>query len=144
VNYNLTERRAVQLDDATLPQRRIIPNLHWWIGGLLFASTVINYIDRQTLSVLAPHLKTEFSWNNSDWALIVISFRIAYAVMQTVAGRVLDRLGSRRGLMLAVSWYSLAAAITSMATGRQLAGRDQDRFRVVPQIGAWLGDRLVR
>jgi MFS transporter, ACS family, hexuronate transporter len=91
--------------------------LRWWIGGLLFASTVINYIDRQTLSVLAPHLKKEFSWNNSDWALIVISFRIAYAVMQTVAGRVLDWLGTRRGLLLTVSWYSLAAAVTSMAVG---------------------------
>jgi len=41
------------LPDATLAQPRIIPNLRWWIGGLLFASTVINYIDRQTLSVLA-------------------------------------------------------------------------------------------
>jgi ACS family hexuronate transporter-like MFS transporter len=102
---------------ATLPQRRIIPNLRWWIGGLLFASTVINYIDRQTLSVLAPHLKTEFSWNNSDWSLIVISFRVAYALMQTVAGRVLDWVGSRRGLLLAVSWYSIAAAIASTAVG---------------------------
>lgn len=99
------------------PKPRIIPNLRWWIGGLLLASTIINYIDRQTLSVLAPHLKTEFSWNNSDWALIVISFRIAYAVMQTVAGRVLDWLGTRRGLLLTVSWYSLAAAATSMAVG---------------------------
>jgi ACS family hexuronate transporter-like MFS transporter len=103
--------------NAALPQRRIVPNLRWWIGGLLFASTVINYIDRQTLSVLAPHLKTEFSWNNSDWALIVISFRIAYAFMQTVAGRMLDWFGSRRGLLLAVSWYSLAAAITATAVG---------------------------
>src|SRR6266576_3465019 len=98
-------------------QAQKIPNLRWWIGGLLFASTVINYIDRQTLSVLAPQLKTEFHWNNSDWALIVISFRIAYAVMQTVAGRVLDWLGSRRGLLLAVSWYSVAAAATSLSVG---------------------------
>ena len=95
--------------------RRTIPNLRWWIGGLLFASTVINYIDRQTLSVLAPHLKTEFSWNNSDWAMIVISFRVAYALMQTVAGRLLDSFGTRRGLLLTVSWYSVAAAITTMA-----------------------------
>ncbi len=78
---------------------------------------MVNYIDRQTLSVLAPHLKAQFSWNNSDWALIVISFRVAYALMQTVAGRVLDWLGTRRGLLLTVSWYSLAAAITSLATG---------------------------
>src|ERR1035441_9810507 len=91
--------------------------LRWWIGGLLVASTVVNYIDRQTLSVLAPHLKTQFSWNNSDWALIVISFRVAYALLQTVSGRVLDWLGTRRGLLLTVSWYSLAAAVTSLAVG---------------------------
>jgi ACS family hexuronate transporter-like MFS transporter len=84
---------------------------------LLLASTVINYIDRQTLSVLAPHLKIQFSWNNSDWALIVVSFRVAYALMQTVSGRVLDWLGTRRGLLLTVSWYSLAAAFTSLAVG---------------------------
>jgi ACS family hexuronate transporter-like MFS transporter len=100
-----------------LVARPAIPNLRWWIGGLLFASTIVNYIDRQTLSVLAPHLKTEFSWNNSDWALIVISFRISYAVMQTVAGRLLDWFGTRRGLLLTVSWYSIAAALTSFAVG---------------------------
>ena len=43
------------------PQHRVIKNLRWWIGGLLFASTVINYIDRQTLNVLAPYLKKEFA-----------------------------------------------------------------------------------
>jgi ACS family hexuronate transporter-like MFS transporter len=96
---------------------RVIPNLRWWIGGLLFASTVINYIDRQTLSVLAPSLKTEFSWTNSDFAVLIISFRVAYAVMQTVAGRVLDAMGARRGLLLAVSWYSVAAILSSLGTG---------------------------
>ncbi len=96
---------------------RLIPHLRWWIGGLLFASTIINYIDRQTLSVLAPRLKGEFHWTNSDFAVIVIAFRVAYAVMQTVAGRVLDRLGTRRGLLLTVSWYSVAAMLTSLARG---------------------------
>jgi MFS transporter, ACS family, hexuronate transporter len=98
-------------------KHRTIPHLRWWIGGLLFASTTINYIDRQTFSVLGPHLKTEFSWNNEDFALIIIGFRVAYAVMQTLAGRVIDRLGTRRGLSLAVVWYSAAAALTSLATG---------------------------
>ena len=55
----------------------IIPKLRWWIGGLLFVSTVINYIDRQTLSFLAPYLKKEFSWSNSDFALVIIAFRFA-------------------------------------------------------------------
>src|SRR3954453_18168982 len=105
------------LANSSATSRKPISNLRWWIGGLLFASTVINYIDRQTLSVLAPHLKKEFTWNNSDWALIVIAFRCAYALMQTVAGRVLDWLGTRRGLLLAVGWYSVAAALTSLAVG---------------------------
>lgn len=89
----------------------------WWIGGLLFASTVINYLDRQTLSVLAPHLKTEFGWSNETFAWIVISFRLAYAVMQAVSGRLLDRFGTRNGLSLAVLWYSVVAMLTSLATG---------------------------
>ena len=89
----------------------------WWIGGLLFLSTVINYLDRQTLSVLAPSLKTEFHWSNQDFALVVISFRVAYAVMQTVSGRWLDRLGTRNGLTLAVAFYSSAAMLTSFANG---------------------------
>ena len=61
---------------------RPIPHLRWWIGGLLFASTVINYLDRQTLSVLAPYLKTQYQWNNQNFALIVIAFRVAYSVGQ--------------------------------------------------------------
>ena len=89
----------------------------WWIGGLLFLSTVINYLDRQTLSVLGPTLKTEFSWSNQDFALIIIAFRIAYAVMQTVSGRLLDRVGTRRGLTFSVLWYSTVAVLTSLATG---------------------------
>src|SRR5512145_379485 len=94
-----------------------IPRLRWWIGGLLFASTVINYIDRQTLSVLAPYLKAQFEWSNTDFALLVISFRLAYSIGQSAMGRVLDRVGTRRGLLFSVVWYSLASAVTSMAVG---------------------------
>lgn len=97
--------------------RRIIKHLRWWIGGMLFASTVINYIDRQTLSVLAPFLKIEYEWTNTDFALLVISFRVAYAVGQSIMGRLLDHIGTRRGLLLTVSWYSAAAVLTSLAVG---------------------------
>src|SRR5437867_11497543 len=90
-------------------KRRSIPFLRWTIGGLLFLSTVINYIDRQTLSVLAPHLKNEFGWSNSDFALLIIAFRVAYAIGQTGAGRMLDRLGTRVGLSISVAFYSVAA-----------------------------------
>ncbi|MGH9719165.1 MAG: MFS transporter [Bryobacteraceae bacterium] len=91
--------------------------LRWWIAALLFASTTINYIDRQALNVMAPYLKEEYRWTNSDFATVVIAFRIAYALMQLVGGRIVDWLGTRRGLSLAVIWYSVAAMITSMATG---------------------------
>ena len=71
---------------------RIIPSLRWWIGGILFASTVINYIDRQTLSILAPYLKEDFHWSNVDYANIAIAFRVAYSIGQTVCGNRHDTL----------------------------------------------------
>jgi len=77
-----------------------IPSLRWWIGGILFASTVINYIDRQTLSILAPFLKQDFHWSNVDYANIAIAFRLAYSIGQTVCGRLMDRVGTRRGLTI--------------------------------------------
>ena len=97
--------------------QRPIRHLRWWIGGLLFASTVINYIDRQTLSVLGPYLKHDYQWNNQQFALIVIAFRVAYSVGQTVSGRLIDRIGTRKGLTITVIWYSIAAMLTSLAVG---------------------------
>ena len=137
-----------------------IRHLRWYIGGLLFLSTVINYIDRQTLSVLAPYLKIEYSWTNADFALVLIAFRVAYAIGQTIAGRMVDRLGTRVGLSLAVAWYSVAAMATSLAGGLrsfcafrfllglgeagQLARRDQGGLRMVPAARERVGGRAVR
>ncbi|MEP7271325.1 MAG: MFS transporter [Acidobacteriota bacterium] len=80
------------------PQRNLSPlrHLRWYIGGLLFLSTVINYIDRQMLSVLVPYIKTEYQWSNADFALLIIAFRLAYSFGQTASGRVLDRVGGLR------------------------------------------------
>src|SRR5579859_1341790 len=96
---------------------RPISSLRWWIGGLLFASTVINYIDRQTLSLLAPYLKLEYHWTNTDYANIAIAFRVAYSIGQTAFGKLMDRIGTRRGLTLTVIWYSVISMLTSLATG---------------------------
>jgi ACS family hexuronate transporter-like MFS transporter len=96
---------------------RPIRHLRWWIGGLLFAMTVINYIDRQTLNVLAPILKKEHQWTNSDFALILISFRVAYTIMQSVNGRLLDRFGTRRGLTVSVVFYSVIQMLTTTVQG---------------------------
>lgn len=89
--------------------------IRWWICGLLFASTVINYLDRQTLSLLAPNLKTLFRWNNSDYANLVIGFRIAYTLGQVFCGRFLDRVGTRRGASITVAFYSAVSMLTPFA-----------------------------
>src|SRR6266496_3543960 len=104
-------------EQTTGISRRPIKHLRWWIGALLFASTVINYIDRQTFSVLGPYLKIEYHWKNEQFAIIVIFFRIAYSVGQTISGRFIDRIGTRKGLTVTVIWYSVVAMLTSFAVG---------------------------
>jgi len=94
-----------------------IRHLRWYIGGVLFLSTVINYLDRQMLSVLAPDIKNEFHWNNQTFALLIISFRVAYAIGQTASGRFLDTVGLRKGLSLAVGFYSLSSMLVPFASG---------------------------
>jgi MFS transporter, ACS family, hexuronate transporter len=96
---------------------RPIRNLRWWIAGMLFLSTVVNYIDRQTLSLLAPFLKLEYHWTNADYANILIGFRVAYSLGQTILGRMVDRVGTRRGLSITVLLYSIIASATSLARG---------------------------
>lgn len=101
----------------TESKQKPIRKLRWWIGGILFASTVINYIDRQTLSALSPYLKKDFGWTNSDYADLVIAFRISYSFGQTLFGRLHDRIGVRQGLTISVIWYSIASMLTALATG---------------------------
>jgi len=84
---------------------------------MLFLSTIINYLDRQTLSLLAPFLKLEYHWTNTDYANILIGFRVGYSLGQTILGRVIDRIGTRRGLSITVVMYSLVAVATSLARG---------------------------
>lgn len=84
---------------------------------MLFASTIINYIDRQTFSVLGPFLKKDFQWTNIDYAALWIAFRAAYTIGQTLCGRLMDRVGTRRGLSLTVLWYSVVSILTPLARG---------------------------
>jgi ACS family hexuronate transporter-like MFS transporter len=102
---------------SSFPPRRTIAGLRWWIAAVLFASTIINYLDRQTLSVLSPFLKIQYHWSNTDYAYIAIAFRVAYSIGQTVFGRLMDRIGTRRGLTFTVAWYSLVSVCTPLASG---------------------------
>ena len=95
-----------------------IPSLRWWIGGLLFASTVINYIDRQTLSLLAPYLKLEYPLD--EFRLREYRHRVSRGVFDWARvrfGKLMDRIGTRRGLTVTVIWYSIISMLTSLARG---------------------------
>src|SRR2546429_1443939 len=112
---NFSDHQEIEV--VVSPNPRSVRSLRWWIGGLLFASTVINYVDRQTLSLLAPFLKLEYHWSNTDYANLVIAFRVAYSIGQTVFGRFMDRVGTRRGLSISVAFYSLVSMLTPLARG---------------------------
>ena len=81
----------------------------WGICALLFFATTLNYIDRQIIGILKPTLSNQLGWNEIDYSSIVTAFQIAYAIGYVGAGRLIDRMGVRRGYFLAVLFWSLAA-----------------------------------
>jgi MFS transporter, ACS family, aldohexuronate transporter len=83
-------------------------HLRWYIAGLLFVATVINYLDRQVFGILAPGLQKDLGWSELDYGRMVVAFQIAYAVMMMVSGRLLDRIGTRLGYALSVLVWSVA------------------------------------
>jgi ACS family hexuronate transporter-like MFS transporter len=95
--------------------RRSISNLRWWIVGLLFLSTVINYVDRQTLSVLARTIQDDLGISDSGYARIVQAFLLAYTLSYLVSGRITDWLGTRVSMAAFIIWWSLANIGTAFA-----------------------------
>ncbi len=92
-----------------------IPKLRWWIAGMLFLASILNYIDRQTLSILAPTIQSELKLTNEDYAVVVNLFLGAYLVATLLSGRIVDRLGVRLSLALFVGWWSVANILTGFA-----------------------------
>ena len=87
----------------------------WWIVWTLFFSTAINYINRQTLSVLAPVISKEFHLSHTELSNIFGAFQFAYAGTWLLGGIFLDIVGTRLGLTIAVVWWSIVSCITSFA-----------------------------
>ena len=81
----------------------------WYVCGLLFFASVINYIDRQVIGILKPTLQQQFGWSELDYGDIVFSFQLAYAIGFLFAGRLMDRLGTRLGFAIAIVVWSVAA-----------------------------------
>ncbi|MGI8746135.1 MAG: MFS transporter [Bryobacteraceae bacterium] len=92
-----------------------LPSLRWYICGLLFFATTVNYIDRQVLGLLKPLLEKDLGWREADYGWIVFAFQLAYGLMMPFAGRLMDWLGARIGYMLAVILWSIAAMAHALA-----------------------------
>ena len=92
-----------------------IPRLRWLIISLIFCATVINYIDRQTVSVLKTAISEDLGLSNADYAAIQNSFLLLYGVSQMVSGRIYDRVGTRLGFIFSIIVWSFAAMMHAFA-----------------------------
>jgi len=95
--------------------QQAIGKYRWTICALLFFATTINYIDRQVLSLLQPTLAAEYGWSNSDYANINVVFTFVYAISMLFAGRIIDKLGTKRGFTWAIVIWSLGAMLHAFA-----------------------------
>ncbi|WP_214226596.1 MFS transporter [Pedobacter sp. B4-66] len=92
-----------------------VGNYRWRICALLFFATTVNYLDRQVLSLLKPHLEEIFGWSNSDYANIASVFQFTYAISMLFAGRIIDKLGTKKGYAWAIIIWSIGAIIHAFA-----------------------------
>ena len=92
-------------------------SVRWWICGLLFLATTINYVDRAVLGVLAPTLRDQIGWSDQQYGYINAAFTLAYAIGFLVAGWFIDRVGVRVGYTVYLVVWSLAAVAHALARG---------------------------
>src|SRR6476659_6161752 len=102
-------RRAAVPTTASAPTATRAGHFRWVICALLFLASTINYVDRQVIGLLKPTLQQQFGWSEIDYADIVFAFQLAYAIGFVFAGRLIDRLGTKKGFALALLVWSLAA-----------------------------------
>lgn len=94
-----------------------IPHLRWIIIGLICLATTINYIDRQSLSVVAPIISKEFNLSNQDYSWLPFWFLFAYSLMQIFSGRLIDLIGTKKGFSLSIIWWSIANMLHAFGQG---------------------------
>jgi ACS family hexuronate transporter-like MFS transporter len=110
----------------------------WLMISLAFWATVINYLDRQTLSVAAPVLRDQFHMSNTEYSRVVFAFLLAYTIMNGVSGPLIDRLGTRLGYGLCIAWWSAAALLHAFTRGAVSLGIF--RFLLgIGEAGNWPG-----
>lgn len=91
--------------------------LRWWIVGLIFLATLINYVDRLTISVLASEITRDLHLSNTEFGGIVTWFLLAYTISQSLSGKLYDRIGTRLGFTFSIIVWSFAAMAHAFARG---------------------------
>ncbi|HEU5237210.1 MAG TPA: MFS transporter [Pyrinomonadaceae bacterium] len=115
-----------------------VRGLRWWIVGLIFFATLINYIDRLTISVLAPVITADLHLTNTEFGGIVFWFLLAYTISQGLSGKLYDRVGTKNGFIYSIVLWSVAAM--SHALSRGLASLSVFRFVLgLGEAGNWPG-----
>lgn len=110
--------------------------------GMIFLITVVNYVDRMTLSVLAPTIMEKFHMTNVSYSRVVTMFLIAYTISQSISGKILDRVGTRIGFMIFVSVWTIASLLH--ATARSVVQLGAFRFMLgLGEAGNWPGAAKV-
>ena len=114
-------------DEAKATLERAVTNagrVRWIVVLLLFAATVINYVDRQMIGLLKPTLQREFRWDENTYADIIFYFQLAYAIGYLFFGHMVDRLGARIG-------YAISFIIWTAAHMLHAAARSATSFAAV-------------
>lgn len=115
-----------------------IKGLRWWIIGLIALATVINYIDRSALAIMWPGISSDLGMTDEDYAIILNVFMVAYALGQSISGKLYDKVGTRIGYVISIFFWSLASVLHAFSKGLFSISA----FRVllgVSEAGNWPG-----
>src|SRR5215468_4514806 len=131
----LEAQRTKEIASATAFK---VPGLRWWIIGLVFLATLINYIDRLTISTLAPVITKDLGLTNTEFGGIITWFLLAYTISQGLSGKLYDYIGTRLGFVVSITVWSTAAIAHSFARG--LGSLSLFRFVLgLGEAGNWPG-----
>src|SRR5258705_5346724 len=115
-----------------------LPGLRWWIVGLIFLATLINYIDRLTIAVVATVIHADLGLTNTEFGGIITWFLLVYTISQSLSGKLYDRVGTKRGFICSIVLWSIAAMAHAFARG--LASLSVFRFILgLGEAGNWPG-----
>jgi ACS family hexuronate transporter-like MFS transporter len=119
-----------------------IKGLRWWIITLIGIATVINYIDRSAINIMWPYIYKDFGIADADnknaLALLTTFFMIAYAIGQTVTGKMMDAIGTRLGMAVSIIGWSISIALHAVA--KSISSFSIFRFFLgLSEAGNWPG-----